>query len=225
MLPYHQRRLLRLLAACLWLLPPAAFAQNLVNGKEIHEICAGCHGKHGQGGKNGEYPRLAGQRALYIEEQLQAFRSRKRLNIPMLPYTQPRELPDEDIADIAAYLSALKLPTNPPPGTDDADIILGRVPVGSFLTVDRVPGDIPAGRALYQSECMNCHARDGKGRSNFPLLVGQYPNYLKRQIGLYRQGERPHDEDLPAKGVLMPLSETDIQNILAYLTSIQGEGE
>lgn len=218
----HLRQLL--LAIFLCLSPFLGRAQNLENGAEIHAICSGCHGKFAQGGKNGEYPRLAGQRAAYIEEQLYAFRSRKRLNIPMLPYTQPRELPDEDIIDIAAYLSSLKLPTKPPPGTDDADILHGRVPIGSFLTVDQVPGDIAAGRALYQSECMNCHARDGKGRSNFPLLVGQYPNYLKRQMDLYRKGERPHDEDQPAKGVLMPLAESDIQNILAYLTSIQ-DGE
>lgn len=213
-----------LIALYLALLALPGSAQNPENGRDIHAICAGCHGKYAQGGKNGEYPRLAGQRALYIEEQLHAFRARKRLNLPMLPYTQPRELPDEDIADIAAYLSSLKLPTRPPAGTDDADILHGRVPIGSFLTVDRVPGDIAAGRALYQGECMNCHARDGKGRSNFPMLVGQYPNYLKRQMDLYRKGERPHDEDLPAKGVLTPLSDQDMQNILAYLTAIQ-DGE
>ena len=199
-------------------------AQNLENGLEIHAICSGCHGKFGQGGKNGEYPRLAGQRASYIEEQLHAFRTRKRLNIPMLPYTQPRELSDEDIVDIAAYLSAITLPTRPPPGTDDADILHGRVPIGSFLSIEQTPGDSAAGRALYQSECMNCHARDGRGRSNFPMLVGQYPIYLKRQMDLYRKGERPHDEEQPAKGVLMPLAETDIQNLMAYLTSIQ-DGE
>ena len=213
-----------LIAGCLGVFAVSVAAQSLENGQEIHAICSGCHGKFGQGGKNGEYPRLAGQRASYIEEQLHAFRTRKRLNIPMLPYTQPRELSDEDIVDIAAYLSALKLPSRPPPGTDDADILHGRVPIGSFLTIDPVPGDIAAGRALYQSECMNCHARDGKGRSNFPMLTGQYTNYLKRQMDLYRKGERPHDEDQPAKGVLMPLAEADIQNILAYLTSIQ-EGE
>lgn len=217
------KRLSRLVVILL-LLPLAAAAQNLTNGRDIHEICSGCHGRFGQGGKNGEYPRLAGQRAAYIEEQLHAFRTRTRLNIPMLPYTQPRELSDEDIVDIAAYLSAINLPTRPPPGTDDADILHGRVPIGSFLSIDQVPGNIAAGRTLYQNECMNCHARDGKGRSNFPMLVGQYPNYLKRQMDLYRKGARPHDEDQPAKGVLTPLSETDIQNLLAYLTTIQ-DGE
>jgi cytochrome c553 len=214
-----------LLVACLLLASAAAPAQDLANGRDIFNICAGCHGKYGQGGKNGEYPRLAGQRAAYVEEQLLAFRSRKRLNIPMLPYTQPRELPDEDIADVAAYIATMKLPSRPPAGTSDEDIILRRVPLESFLTVERIAGDVVTGRSLYRSECMNCHAKDGRGRSNFPLLVGQYPNYLKRQIDIYRAGGRPHDEDVAGKGVLMPLSENDIRDILAYLTSIQDGGE
>lgn len=214
-----------LLAACLILLAGPAAAQDLANGRDIFQICAGCHGKYGQGGKNGEYPRLAGQRAAYVEEQLLAFRSRKRLNIPMLPYTQPRELPDEDIADVAAYIATMQLPSKPPPGTNDEDIILRRVPLESFLTVERIAGDTVKGRSIYRSECMNCHAKDGRGRSNFPLLVGQYPNYLKRQIDIYRASGRAHDEDAAGKGVLMPLSETDIRDILAYLTSIQDGGE
>lgn len=214
-----------LLAACLCLPAMPAPAQDLANGREIFAICAGCHGKYGQGGKNGEYPRLAGQRAGYVEEQLHAFRSRKRLNIPMLPYTQPRELPDEDIADVAAYIATMRLPARPPPGTSDEDIILRRVPLESFLTVERLAGDVPRGRALYDAECMNCHARDGKGRSNFPLLVGQYPSYLKRQIDIYRAGGRPHDEDGAGKGVLMPLSDADLRDILAYLTWLQDQPE
>lgn len=214
-----------LLAACLGLLIGPALAQDIANGRDIFQICAGCHGKYGQGGKNGEYPRLAGQRAAYVEEQLHAFRSRKRLNIPMLPYTQPRELPDEDIVDVSAYIAALKLPAAPPPQTSDADIILGRVEIGSFLTVERIAGDVARGRTRYGADCANCHAKDGRGRSNFPLLVGQYPNYLKRQIDIYLAGGRPHDEDVAGKGVLMPLSENDIRDILAYLTSIQDSGE
>lgn len=221
----QRNRVTSLLAAlCGALLASPSIAQDLANGREIFQICAGCHGKYGQGGKGGEYPRLAGQRAAYVEEQLLAFRSRKRLNIPMLPYTQPRELPDEDIADVAAFIASVQLPTKPPPGTSAEDIIHRRVPLESFLTVERIEGDTVRGRTLYRGECMNCHAKDGRGRSNFPLLVGQYPSYLKRQIEIYRAGGRPHDENVASTGVLMPLSESDIRDILAYLTSIQ-EGD
>ena len=41
-------------------------------GKEIYGPCAACHGEFGQGGKKGEYPRIAGQQAKYMESQLKA---------------------------------------------------------------------------------------------------------------------------------------------------------
>ena len=54
----------------------------------------------------------------------------------------------------------------------------------------------------------------------FPMLVGQYTPYLKRQFELYRKGDRPHDEE-GVGGVLNALSDKEIQDVLAYLTSIQ----
>ena len=212
------------LAVCLGLALPAA-AQNLANGREIRLICAGCHGKHAQGGKNGLYPRLAGQRAAYIEEQLLSFRSRRRLNIPMLPYTSERELPDSDVADIAAYLSSIRLTTRPPTFASAADAVRRREEIDRVFTVERVEGDVTQGRGLFGKECGGCHARNGRGRSNFPMLVGQYPNYLQRQMDAYRRGERPHDEEQPGKGVLMALSADDMRNILAFLTAIQDEND
>lgn len=208
--------------ACV-LAAPAAPAQDLANGREIHRICAGCHGKHAQGGKDGTYPRLAGQRAAYIEEQLHAFRSRKRLNIPMLPYTSERELPDADIADVAAYLSSIRLTTKPPVFASASDAVRRREELDRVLVIPRAEGDLNQGRGLYNAHCASCHARNGRGRSSFPMLVGQYPAYLQRQIDAYRRGERSHDEDAPRTGTLMPLTADDLRNILAHLTALQDE--
>ena len=61
-----------------------ASAQNLEKGKEINSTCAGCHGELGQGGSRGEYPRLAGQSAKYLESQLKAFRARTRVNLSLI---------------------------------------------------------------------------------------------------------------------------------------------
>lgn len=209
-----------LFCALVAVLSPAA-AQNLVNGKELHEICSGCHGKHAQGGKGGEYPRLAGQRADYIEQQLHAFRTKKRLNIPMLPYTQPRELSDQDIVDVAAYLSSIPLTVKPPVFSSSQDARARRIALDRVFVIERAEGDLTQGAGLYNAQCASCHAKNGKGRSEFPMLVGQYTNYLKRQIEAFRRGDRPHDEDDAGKGALMALTETDIDNILAHLTAIQ----
>jgi cytochrome c553 len=189
-------------------------------GKEINGVCAACHGEFGQGGKRGEYPRLAGQRAAYLKDQLKSFRARKRINIPMYPYTQERELPDEDIEAVAEYLAAIRLPTRPPEFKDSDDALTRLLAMEKVMIVPRVEGDLENGKSLYQKECAACHARDGRGRGKFPMLVGQYTNYLKKQIDSFLKGERPHDEEGPT-GVLNTLKEKDIQDILAYLTSIQ----
>ena len=202
--------------------PPAAHAAaaDEDKGKEINGVCAACHGEFGQGGKRGEYPRIAGQRAAYLKDQLKSFRARKRINIPMYPYTQERELPDEDIEAVSEYLAAIQLPTKWPEFKDTDDALTRLEAVERVMIVPRAEGNLDNGKAIYQKECYSCHGRDGRGRGKFPMLIGQYTNYLKKQADSYVKGERPHDEDGPV-GILNRLSEKDIQDILAYLTSIQ----
>ena len=201
-------------------LPGPGHAQNLEKGKEINAVCAGCHGEFGQGGSRGEYPRIAGQRAGYLIDQLQSFRARKRVNIPMYPYTQERELPDEDIRDVAAYLASIKLPTAWPVFRDSDDALTRLTLTERVMIIPRVAGNLDNGEAVYQKKCAACHARNGKGQSMYPMLVGQYTSYLKRQIEKYLNNERPHD-DAAAGGILTMLTEADVQDVLAYLTSIQ----
>lgn len=205
-------------------LPLGAAAQNLARGKEINETCAACHGELGQGGKKGEYPRLAGQRAAHLADQLQAFRKRARINIPMYPYTQERELSDADIEDVSAYLAQVELPMSWPVFKPSDDALTRLTLTERVMILPRVPGDLDQGRRLYNAECASCHARDGMGRGKFPRLVGQYSAYLKRQVELFVKGDRPHDE-LELKGILNTLTEAQVQDILAYLTLIQNPAE
>ncbi len=212
------RMILPLLAGAALAWP--AMAADLDKGKEINGTCAACHGEFGQGGKKGEYPRIAGQQVKYIESQLKSFRSRTRVNIPMFPYTQERELSDEDIKDIAAYLAGVELPTKMPVFKGDEDALTRLQMVDKVMIIPRAEGDVEAGGKIFQKQCTACHAKTGKGRGMFPMLVGQYTPYLKRQIDLYLKGDRPHDED-GTVGVLNGLKEKDIQDILAYLTTLQ----
>jgi cytochrome c553 len=195
-------------------------AQNLEKGKEINSTCAGCHGELGQGGSRGEYPRLAGQQVKYLESQLKAFRARTRVNIPMYPYTQERELPDEDIKDVAAYLASIELPTKWPVFKDSDDALTRLTLTERVMIIPRAPGNLANGEAIYQKKCVTCHGKTGMGRGMFPMLVGQYTSYLMRQMEKYIKGERPHDEEAVG-GLLNTLKEEDLQDILAYVTSIQ----
>ncbi len=201
-------------------LAATAQAQNLEKGKEINSTCAGCHGELGQGGSRGEYPRIAGQRVSYLIDQLKSFRARKRVNIPMYPYTQERELPDEDIKDVAAYLASIELPTKWPVFKESDDALTRLTLTERVMIIPRVPGNLANGETIYQKQCATCHAKNGMGRGMFPMLVGQYTSYLKRQMEKYVKGERPHDEE-GIGGVLNALKEEDMQDILAYVTSIQ----
>lgn len=206
------------------LLAVPAEAADLEKGKEINGTCAACHGQFGQGGKRGEYPRIAGQRAGYIADQLKSFRARTRVNIPMFPYTQERELPDEDIRDVAEYLASIELPTKMPTFKGDEDALTRLNMVEKVMIIPRAEGDVENGKAVFQKNCTTCHAKTGMGRGKFPMLVGQYTNYLKRQMDLYLKGDRPHDDE-GTTGVLNTLREKDLQDILAYLTTLQDSAQ
>lgn len=204
-------------------LGPASLGANAADAERAQElmgVCATCHGEFGQGGSRGEYPRLAGQSEKYMAIQLEKFRARKRINFPMFPYTEERDLTDEDIKGIAGHLAAIKLSTTPPTFKGHEDALTRLQMMDKVMIIGRAEGDIENGGKIYQKECATCHAKDGRGRGSFPMLVGQYTNYLMKQVTSYINGERPHDEE-DSRGILAELKSTDIRDILAYLTSIQ----
>lgn len=197
-----------------------ATAADLEKGKDINGTCAACHGEQGSGGKKGEYPRIAGQHAAYLESQLRNFRSRTRVNIPMFPYTQERELSDEDIRDVSAYLAQIQLSNKMPTYTGNEDALTRLQMAEKVMIIPRAEGDITQGGATFQAKCATCHGPKAQGKSRIPMLVGQYTSYLKRQVDLYLKGDRPHDED-GTVGELNTLTQEQIRDVLAYLTSIQ----
>jgi cytochrome c553 len=202
------------------MLSPAC-ALDLEHAKEIYGPCAGCHGEFGAGGKKGEYPRIAGQRPKFLVEQMKLFQKRVRVNIPMVPYTEPRELSDADMEEIAAWLAQIELPTQWPVFKDSDDAFTRLLAMEKVMIVPRAEGDIEHGRQVYEKNCAICHGKTANGIGEIPMLVGQYSNYLNKQIEAYLGHERPHDEDILKEGVLHSLSAKDIQDVLAYLTAIQ----
>lgn len=200
-----------------------ALGQSVVDGKEVYGPCAACHGAHGEGGKGGEYPRLAGQPAAFTVESLKQFQSRKRANLPMFPYTEPRELSERDMKDVAAFLERLELPTKMPALPANASALERLVAAERVLVVPRVAGDVARGKSLYLEACADCHGKTGLGRASreAPRLVGQYPEYLQRQLEAFRARQRGADEGHPMYGVLDELSREDLTSVLAFLTAIQ----
>ncbi len=203
-------------------LKPLSEDPDLELGEEILETCAGCHGDRGQGTPDGEYPRLAGLDEHYIARQIKLFKTRKRINIPMIPYANDRELPDEDVVAIASYLSRIELPTRlepveaPQAGFD----ALARLEASkAVLNIPRYPGDAEAGGRIYRRECAGCHGPDGRGipQKGAPMLTGQHSAYLLRQIGRIRKGERPHDAETDGE-IFGRFGDDEIRDILAWLS-------
>jgi len=200
----------------------SAIAYDAEIGEEINETCAGCHGEFGEGGKDGEYPRIAGLPFEYLVNQLELFKARERLNIPMVPYTKERELPKEDIVDVSGYLSNIELLTKIPPIDKSKEFnAYERLKLSqSILNIPRFNANFDKGKQLYFSDCKSCHVRDGNGKNKkgIPLLSGQYTKYLNKQILSYKNGQRVHDEEDLEDSLFVDYTQDDIDNILAFLS-------
>lgn len=90
-----------------FLLPSATLASgDAAAGKTKGYTCTGCHGIPGYKNVYPTYrvPKIAGQSAVYIESALKAYRAGERDHSTM--NLQAESLSDEDIADLAAWLSS-----------------------------------------------------------------------------------------------------------------------
>jgi cytochrome c553 len=74
-------------------------------------MCATCHGANGLSTMPNA-PHLAGQPAIYIEEQLKQYRSGKRSNEVMAVMAKP--LNDKEIEDLAAWYASIPIEVGPP---------------------------------------------------------------------------------------------------------------
>jgi len=204
-------------------------AADLEIGEEINETCAGCHGEHGQGGKEGEYPRLAGLPATFIAEQLLLFRDRTRTNLAMVEYVDHRQMPDEEIAHVSAYLAGIELPSRLPPVDESApgfDSYQRLLDSKRVVQIPLAEGDMAQGERLYKRECGSCHGSDGMGKKDqsVPMVAGQYTNYLWRQVDKYLARQRIHDKDDPDGELLDAFTREEIRDIFAYVSTLD-DGE
>lgn len=169
--------------------------------------CFACHGPQGSGAVNPEWPRLAGQGAPYIKEQLAAFKGNVRKNPVMYGMAAP--LSEEDMANLAAYFSKQQSPS----GVASPDSVAVAQPL--YRGGDAARG-IPA--------CASCHGPDARGNAAaaFPRLAGQNLAYTINQLKAYRAGER----GAQGKGVMMQavaakLTDAEIQALASYVAGIQ----
>lgn len=77
--------------------------------------------------------------------------------------------------------------------------------------------DLAKGQTISAQVCAACHATDGsRGSPANPILAGQHPEYLAKQLQEFKSGKR---NNAVMKGFAATLSDDDIRNVSAFYAS------
>lgn len=176
----------------------AAKAADVARGEQLSQTCLGCHGAPGLRNPGPVYaiPMVGGQHASYIVSALKAYKNKERGHGTM--QAQAASLSDQDMADIAAFFSAME---------------------GNSR-----PGNVNAARAKLGKEksaiCATCHGQSGDGDNDqYPKLAGQYESYITQALKDYRSGER---NNAIMAGFSATLTIEDMRALSAWFASQQG---
>jgi len=175
-------------------------------GANLFSQCVSCHGPGGGGDSNGSTPRIAGQHYRVIVKQLIDFRYGKRWDFRMEGMADKHHLAvAQDIADVAAYVSALDRPTDQGVGS----------------------GELTAtGATLYGRQCQSCHGANAVGDDalGIPQLAGQHYGYLMRQMYDAVDGRRPALPRLHSSRIA-PLDFNEVRAVSDYLSRLGASSE
>jgi cytochrome c553 len=163
--------------------------------------CASCHLHDGSGRPDGSIPRLAGQRRAVLENKLY----RLRAGMARLPVMEPsaRTLAAEEVAVIAAYLSAL--------------------PVAAAAPSSATEEEQARGESLYAQHCASCHGANGEGHDGLfaSRLCGQYAGYLDRRLDEISAQTRG-DADAIMQDAIDEVPVDELRVIVAWLATGNG---
>jgi cytochrome c553 len=139
--------------------------------------CARCHGYDGASDGSGAFPALAGQSAVYLAHQLQHYASGQRQNAIMGSIA--KGLSEEEINAVAKYYANAIAPSISRRAASPDLVALGKQLALVGDTSARV------------QNCVSCHGPNGEGLPpTIPFLAGQYRQYIKVQIQMFRKGYR-----------------------------------
>jgi cytochrome c553 len=157
-------------------------------GKTLAYTCLGCHASEGYKNVQPMYsvPRLHGQSAAYLVAALKGYKSGERSHMTM--HSHAMSMSDQDMLDIAAYLAGPTIKTE----------------------AVKAVGAAPAAAAV----CVACHGNNGVGITpDYPILAGQYRDYLVRSLKDYQKGGRKNAVMAGFMGALKP---SDIEALATY---------
>jgi cytochrome c553 len=92
------------------------------------------------------------------------------------------------------------------------------------VSLNAFAADAAKGEALTKKyNCASCHGADFKSPidPSYPKLAGQHPDYIVHALTAYKRGAKGYGRNNPIMGAMaQPLSDADMADIAAYLTSL-----
>jgi cytochrome c553 len=172
--------------------------------------CEECHGSSARG-FHGYYPipRLAGQQAEYLQNQLRAFVEHRRKNNIMFHVSRVLS------AEMALALASTFYDLNPKPLGGAGKELAAK---GKEIYEAGIPDkNVPA--------CVSCHGNDAQGNGPFPRLAGQLPDYISNKLTNWEK-ERGQDPGNPDSSTMMQpiarsLTDDQINAVAAYLSELE----
>jgi len=173
---------------------------NPVMGSIAFETCQSCHRSDASGRTNGASPRLAGQHASVLIKQMVDIRSGLLGSPQMVPFIEDHVVVPRDIADIAAYLEELPVPTS-----------IGRGPGTGLMR----------GKEIYARDCASCHGELGEGDKEkfYPMVANQHYKYLLREMIYMREDTRKNGNPRMVK-VIQSYADDDLDALADYMSSL-----
>ena len=203
-------RLHQLVLVALGAIAPAAPAADIPDtiGQRM-QPCMVCHGPEGRATTQGFFPRIAGKPAVYLYNQLLAFREGRRINPTMAYFVD--HMTDSYLQEIARYFANLDLPY--PPAPSAASATPAQLARGETLVRH---GD----RELGVPACASCHGAALTGvLPAIPSVLGLPRDYLQLQFGSWRVGVRRARAPDCMGQIVSRLSPQDLADAAAWLSS------
>jgi cytochrome c553 len=171
------------------------------------QYCKDCHGPAGQGYHGYlTMPRLAGQTAEYIEQQLRAFAERSRERGLFINMARGHGVSPSMRSALAAHFKSL----DPAPfgGAPRSLVSQGRIIYDDGLPEANVPA------------CAACHGPDARGEGSIPRLAGQLYPYTVKELANWSR-ERKNESAAIMEPIARGLTKSQIAAVSAYLSYLK----
>lgn len=185
-------------------------------GKAKTASCVSCHGEHGNSTMP-MFPKLAGQNAVYIINQLHAFKAGERKD-PMMS-ALAMTLTENDIIDIANYYAEQKVVNEHEEPLDTPE------EKAQHEALVKQGGDLYRNGDLQRevSACIACHGPHGEGNqpAGFPALKAQHSAYVIKTLTDFKTGARSNHAENMMHMIAGKMTEAEIKAVATRISTMK----